>query len=78
MNVYKNLWDDLWYNEIVNKASHNYTIIETQNIIFHISSYEEQKYNQNGKISSINLLECEKILNNITNNINNIKIRFKK
>ena len=35
LNVYKNLWDDLWYNEIVNKASHNYTIIERIGYIYY-------------------------------------------
>ena len=28
LNVYKNMWEDVWYNEIIHKASYSYAIIE--------------------------------------------------
>ena len=28
LNVYKNFWDDVWYNEIINNVSYSYAIIE--------------------------------------------------
>ena len=28
LNVYKNMWEDVWYNDIVNKVSYSYAIIE--------------------------------------------------
>ena len=41
LNVYKNLWDDLWYNEIVNMVSHNYTIIERIGYVYYIDGKGE-------------------------------------
>ena len=41
LNAYKNLWDDLWYNEIVNKASHNYTIIERIGYVYYVDGKGE-------------------------------------
>ena len=28
LNIYKNVWEDVWYNEIVNKVSYNYAIFK--------------------------------------------------
>ena len=28
MNIYKNLWDDIWFNTIINKVSYSFDIIE--------------------------------------------------
>ena len=28
LNVYKNMWEDVWYNEIIHKVSYSYAIIE--------------------------------------------------
>ena len=28
LNIYKNLWEDIWWNKIVNKVSYNYLIVE--------------------------------------------------
>ena len=28
LNLYKNLWEDIWWNKIVNKVSYNYLIVE--------------------------------------------------
>ena len=41
LNVYKNLWDDLWYNEIVNMVSNNYTIIERIGYVYYIDGKGE-------------------------------------
>jgi glycosyltransferase involved in cell wall biosynthesis len=28
LNIYKNFWEDIWYNELINRVSHNFIIIE--------------------------------------------------
>ena len=28
LNVYKNFWDDIWYNTIINKVSYSFLVIE--------------------------------------------------
>ena len=28
LNIYKNLWEDLWYNELINRVSHSFLIVE--------------------------------------------------
>ena len=28
LNIYKNLWEDLWFNELINRVSHNFLIVE--------------------------------------------------
>ena len=28
LNIYKNVWDDMWYNTIINKVSYSFLIIE--------------------------------------------------
>jgi len=56
LNVYKNFWDDWWYNEIVNMASHNYTIIERIGYIYYVDGKGEgiPKYHtKNQKSNSI-------------------------
>ena len=35
LNVYKNLWDDIWYNEIINRVSYNFTIFERIGYIYY-------------------------------------------
>ena len=36
LNLYKNMWDDKWFNKMIDKVSYNYTIIEvyTFNLFF--------------------------------------------
>ena len=41
LNVYKNFWDDWWFNEIVNMASHNFTIIERIGYIYYVDGKGE-------------------------------------
>ena len=48
--------------EYVYNYNGNNTIIQTQNVIFQISSLEVQKYSNNPNVSSIDLGECEEIL----------------
>ena len=55
------------YDSIKNNIlSHNYTnentIIQTENVVFQISTFEDQKNNDNPNISSIDLGKCESIL----------------
>ena len=53
------------YNEMKSQIGPNKSqIIETENVIFQISSLDEQKNNENPNISSIELGECEDILKN--------------
>jgi len=35
LNVYKNFWDDIWFNELVNKVSDNYTIFERVGYVYY-------------------------------------------
>ena len=54
------------YDKIIEDYLHNYkgnnTIIQTQNVVFQISSLEEQKNSNNPNVSSIDLGECEEKL----------------
>ena len=34
MNIYKNAWDDVWYNTIINKVSYSFLIIERISYIY--------------------------------------------
>ena len=34
LNLYKNVWDDFWYNSIVNKASYSYAIFERVGYVY--------------------------------------------
>ena len=34
LNIYKNLWEDIWWNKIVNKVSYNYLIIERYGYLY--------------------------------------------
>ena len=34
LNLYKNVWDDAWYNSIVNKASYSYAIFERVGYVY--------------------------------------------
>ena len=36
LNVYKNMWEDIWYNEIVNKVSYSYAIVERVGYVYYI------------------------------------------
>ena len=58
--------------EIITTQGYNgkETVIQTRNVIFQISTFEEQKNSLNPNISTIDLGECENILkdkNNLTN-----------
>ena len=35
LNVYKNLWEDIWYNEIINKVSYNFAIIPRVGYVYY-------------------------------------------
>jgi len=35
LNVYKNFWEDIWYNNIVNMASNNYSIINRVGYVYY-------------------------------------------
>ena len=51
------------YNKLKNSISkESNELIETENVIFQISSLEEQKNNNNPNVSSIDLAECEQLL----------------
>ena len=41
LNVYKNFLDDIWYNEIVNMVSNNYTIIERIGYVYYVDGKGE-------------------------------------
>ena len=56
LNAYKNLWDDLWYNEIVNMVSHNYTIIERIGYIYYLDRKGEGTPKYHSKIQKSNLI----------------------
>ena len=45
--------------EYINNYKGNNTIIQTQNVVFQISSLEDQKKSDNPNVSSIDLGECE-------------------
>ena len=34
LNAYKNMWDDVWYNEIIHKASYSYAIFERVGYVY--------------------------------------------
>jgi len=54
-----------FYNELKSQIKANTSkIIKTENVIFQISSLNEQKGNDNPNVSSIDLGECETILKN--------------
>ena len=35
LNVYKNMWEDIWYNEIINKVSFNYVIFDRIGYVYY-------------------------------------------
>ena len=35
LNVYKNFWDDIWYNELINKVSYSYVIFERVGYVYY-------------------------------------------
>ena len=41
LNIHKNVWDDSWFNEIINKASYSYTIFERIGYIYLQNGYGE-------------------------------------
>ena len=45
---------------MINKTTSE--LIETENVIFQLSTFEEQKNNDNPKVSSIDLGNCEKLI----------------
>lgn len=34
LNIYKNMWEDIWYNAIINKVSHNFLIIKRVGYVY--------------------------------------------
>ena len=56
--IYKAIVDDILKDDYKGKN----TVIQTENVVFQLSKYEDQKNNENPIVSSIDLLECEKIL----------------
>ena len=41
LNVYKNFLDDIWYNEIINIVSNNYTIIDRIEYVYYVDGKGE-------------------------------------
>ena len=41
LNIHKNVWDDSWFNEIINKTSYSYTIFERIGYIYLQNGYGE-------------------------------------
>lgn len=41
LNVYKNMWEDIWYNEIVNKVSFNYAILDRIGYVYYFDGKGE-------------------------------------
>ena len=41
LNIHKNVWDDVWFNEIINKASFSYTIFERVGYVYLQNGYGE-------------------------------------
>ena len=39
LNLYKNLWDDSWYNRMINRNSFSYTIIERVGYVYLQNGY---------------------------------------
>ena len=35
LNIYKNLWEDIWWNKIANKVSNNYLVVERYGYIYY-------------------------------------------
>lgn len=36
LNIYKNLWEDRWHNELINKVSHSFVIVERIGYLYYI------------------------------------------
>ena len=34
LNIYKNLWEDIWWNKIINKVSYNYMVLERYGYLY--------------------------------------------
>ena len=56
------VYDYMKSNYINSNITHNQIIIQTKNVLFQLSSNEDQKNYNNPSISSIDLLECEEKL----------------
>ena len=41
LNVYKNYWDDIWFNEIINKVSYSYVIFERIGYVYYFDGKGE-------------------------------------
>ena len=41
LNVYKNFWDDIWFNEIINKVSYNYAIFKRVGYVYYFDKKGE-------------------------------------
>ena len=41
LNAYKNFWDDIWHNNIINKVSNNYTIFERVGYVYFLDGKGE-------------------------------------
>ena len=57
LNVYKNLWDDIWYNEIVNRVSYSYTIIERIGYVYYVDGKGEGTPKYRTKNQKSNLIK---------------------
>ena len=36
LNIYKNLWEDRWHNELINKVSHSFVIVERIGYLYYL------------------------------------------
>ena len=41
LNLHKNVWDDVWYNKIVRRASYSYAIYERVGYVYLQNGYGE-------------------------------------
>ena len=55
LNVYKNFWDDVWYNNIINNVSYSYAIFNRVGYIYYFNSQGEgtAKFNTTKQRSNI-------------------------
>ena len=55
LNAYKNFWDDIWHNNIINMVSNNYTIFERVGYVYYFDGKGEgsQKFSSKEQNSSM-------------------------
>ena len=51
LNYYKNVWDDLWFNSIINKVSYSFLIYERVGYIYLQNGYGEGSPNPDSEIN---------------------------